>query len=441
MWKILLPVVGVPALLVGGAQGYIWYTTKQDADQLISMLAPFARVTYRSVHASLLGSVGLDDVRITPNDTSDQVDIRAIRIEAPSIITLYTLDSYFSAGRLPPGLAIKVQDLRAGLYSDFIMKMQGTALVSAEEACSLLGRPGPEQLEAMGYNEFRTNLTLSYTYDETNGQLGFTLAQNTADMFDISLDWRLLARLPDGAMAALQTTPPQLIDAGLTFMDRSLTERRLEFCANQRGQSVTEFVQAQSTAAAAELAAAGISVSPALLDAYARFLDQPEQIELRIIPASPLDLSELALYQPADLPRLLNLQVNVNNQPVDDLRITFKQPPPSPAAVADTASPNSTNSTANSASTTAPATEPAVNATAVAPSAGRSQRAFHPTPVTDLGSYVGKTVRITISNGRVYDGKLEEVGTSGIKIRSRLSGGTVTFPVPFERIKEASVLY
>lgn len=425
MWKILLPAIGVPVLLIGAAQGYVWYTTKQNADQLIGMLAPFASVTYRGVHASLLGSVGLNDVRITPNGTSDPVDIRAIRIEAPSIVTLYTLDSYFKQGQLPPGLSIAVRDLRAGLYSDFVMQAQGTALVSDEEACSLLGNPGPEQLEAMGYDEFRADMSLGYTYDEQSGQLNFEMTQDAAEMFVVSVDWRLVANLPGGSLLALQSAPPTLAEAGISFEDQSFIKRQLEFCAAKQGQSLDEFVQAKIAAVDDELAAAGISVSTELLDAYVRFLDRPEQIELRAQPSSPLNLGELALYQPSDLPRLLNLQVSVNGQAVDDLRITFSQPLPSASApVAETET-----------------TDPTVSAAAVAPVATQPQLAFRPTAPTELSAHVGKTVRITISNGRVYEGSLEEVSASGIKVRSRFSGGTATFPVPFERIREASVLY
>ena len=59
MFKILLVIITVPLLVAGGIQGYLWYETKEKAKQFTSMLYPVVGLNYRSVHASILGSVGL----------------------------------------------------------------------------------------------------------------------------------------------------------------------------------------------------------------------------------------------------------------------------------------------------------------------------------------------------------------------------------------------
>ena len=59
LMTIVVAMLVVLALVAGGIGGYLWYNTKQQVDQLIAMVRPFATVSYGSITILPVGSVAV----------------------------------------------------------------------------------------------------------------------------------------------------------------------------------------------------------------------------------------------------------------------------------------------------------------------------------------------------------------------------------------------
>jgi hypothetical protein len=64
---------------------------------------------------------------------------------------------------------------------------------------------------------------------------------------------------------------------------------------------------------------------------------------------------------------------------------------------------------------------------------------FHDARIEELVASIGMRVQITGKDGRVHTGTLVSVGKASIKVRKRVSGGTLVFPISKTDIKSAKV--
>lgn len=69
------------------------------------------------------------------------------------------------------------------------------------------------------------------------------------------------------------------------------------------------------------------------------------------------------------------------------------------------------------------------------------QKAFHSTPVGELGRHVGKMAKIKTANNAQYRGKLDAVAKDVVTITIRKPGGSATLSLRSNEITEAQVLY
>jgi hypothetical protein len=78
-------------LIAGGIWGYLWYSTKQQVDQIAAMAKPFADISYGGIEVSPAGSIGVNRLRILLNVVNDSIAIGSIRLNAPNILALLNI--------------------------------------------------------------------------------------------------------------------------------------------------------------------------------------------------------------------------------------------------------------------------------------------------------------------------------------------------------------
>ena len=438
MLKMLLVIFTVPLLLVGGLQGYLWYETKEKAKQLTSMLYPIVGLNYRSIHASILGSVGLNNVSVTPAGSNDTFNIDSIRINSSDILDLYKIKSKLEAGEIPESLSLSFNGFRASLYSDFMLQSTSSSLFGPfdSQGCGDIKFIGPEQLEAMGYTKLEGDIWIGYEFNAASESLKIQVRYEFQDMMAIFMEV-VFAANQSPSLVALQSESPKLSYAKLTLEDQSYQDRKKQYCAEQSNITPEKFIVAHVDRLQQSLSSSGISVNPELIEGYKRFLQQPGQINISTNPDFPLNLAQLQFYKPGDLVKLLNLQVQINDTPVNNLAIDFT----SPRTTISDSDPKMAVSQQIPHMSAAEQTTLATETASVAIKATVPRQVFNPTPVSELSRHLGKTARIKITNGRLYQGKINDVTDESLNIITRLSGGTATFYVPFDRIAEVSVLY
>jgi hypothetical protein len=118
MHKLKIALIALPIaliLIVGALWVYLWYSTKQQVDQIVAAAKPFADISYRDISISPAGSVGVNRAQIIINALNDSVRIGSIRLQAPNLLALLDIRRELSAGRLPSALALVLKQVEVSL--------------------------------------------------------------------------------------------------------------------------------------------------------------------------------------------------------------------------------------------------------------------------------------------------------------------------------------
>ena len=129
------------------------------------------------------------------------------------------------------------------------------------------------------------------------------------DMYAMQIDLTL-----DGIMTpdslARGTFRPRMIDGRIEYEDDSLIDRTLKMCQRE-GLSEQEVIAAELDAFRAAGMQVGIALNEYVMDPYEKFLSGGSTFILAARPTKPVNLSQINLYKPTDVPALLNLSAEV----------------------------------------------------------------------------------------------------------------------------------
>ena len=62
----LLAVVALLAVLYGGFKGYVYYQVSSELDRMITMVRPFADISYGGISSGLDGTLAVEQIQVSP---------------------------------------------------------------------------------------------------------------------------------------------------------------------------------------------------------------------------------------------------------------------------------------------------------------------------------------------------------------------------------------
>lgn len=426
-------VVLVVVLLLGAtAAGYLWYATKQQVDQIVTMAKPFADISYGGIDVSPAGSVGVNRLRIMPDVADEPITIGSIRLEAPHFVALLHTRWQLSRNQLPKALALSLQDVELPLGVGLAGARSAPAATSSPFAnLEALGCGPSEAFRAaewreMGYDRFAGSLGIGYRVDPGDNALNLQMDSSARGWATLELDVRLALTQSPQSLMEMAVFTPRLAGLNLVLRDDGFNQRRNNYCATKAGKSIPEYLADHVRRVVERLRASGINPGPGLIDAYQRYQTQGGVLTITAAPPAPVNLAELHEYAPADLVRLLGLTLKVNESAVADLTVDWDaakftkalgiEPEPEPE----------------------PETDSALSAP---PAPVVVQKTYHPTPVGELGRHIGKIAKLRTRTGAQYRGQLDDIAEGFVRITVRQSGGSVTLSLRAGEITAAEVLY
>jgi hypothetical protein len=430
--NIALVILIVITLIGGGAMGYLWYSTKQQVDQIVAAAKPFAEISYGGIAVSPTGSVGVNQLQIMPNFVNDAVSIGAIRINAPNLLALFKIRWQLSQNQLPGALSISFQEvelpLAGGLLGDKAANSaaQRSPLDHLDAlGCGPITTFGGAELQEMGYNRFIGNGEVGYRLDAAHNLLEWRIDSNTRDWMTLNLDIGFAMPAPPTTLmdlAALAT--PKLAKLKIVIRDDGFNQRRNNYCAAKAGKPINDYLADHVRLVVERLRANGINPGPGLIAAYLLYLREGGELTLAATPAAAINPAELLDYKPADVIKLLGLTLKVNNTAITDLTVDWDA---AKVAKALGAEPESVEEDA-------PA--PVVLEKPVI-----IQKSFHSILVSDLGQHIGKVVKLKTNTGVNYRGQVDAMVEGIVRITIRKSGGSMTLSLRAGEITSAEVLY
>jgi hypothetical protein len=307
------------ALIIGGsayfgAKFYLHYRVSSGLDDALVMAAPIADIQYNGVSSTMSGELSIDGITVRMSGFDDPLYIDKLTLITPGFFYLLKLDELGQSGadlEIPDTLGFAVEGVRASSSADYVRKLysmglEQSAAADADAAAAVCaGKYGfaPETLQQLGYDDLIMGLRIAYRQDDRS--LFVDASADVEDMYELEMTVKLADRLTPELLTS-GTYRPRMIEGRLEYLDQSLNERTAELCA-RTGLSDGEIQLAHIDALLASGLENGIEFDDYVIGPYKEFLAGKSSFILTAKPSEPINLSQIGLYKPSDVPALLNL--------------------------------------------------------------------------------------------------------------------------------------
>lgn len=301
-----------------GAKFYLHHSVSSGLDDALLMASPFADIQYTGVSSTMSGELSIDGIKIRMSGFDDPLYIDKLSIITPGFFFLLKLNELGQSGpdfEIPDTFGFSADGMRASTSADYIRKiydmgMEQTDANDLEDAAAVCaGKYGfsPETLRELGYDNLVVSMRIAYRQDDKN--LFVDVNADVEDMYGVDMTVELADRLtPEALMRG--NYRPRLSEGRLEYVDYSLNSRTAKLCA-QEGLSDNEIQMAQLDAFSASGLDNGIEFDEYVVEPYKEFLNGKSTFIITAKPSEPINLSQIDLYKPSDVPALLNLSGEV----------------------------------------------------------------------------------------------------------------------------------
>lgn len=459
-------------LLVAAAYGIYWYKVKTSIDDFVKQVAPFAAVSYHSIYAHPDGTIGVDQLEVTPSGGYESFTAATLRIRPGS--PMYWL----TGGEEPPeSLVVSLGKLEQGMESGFFKMLQEQMDQQREAdplyvspsalACGKVRQFDVSVLRKMGYRSLLMDLDLRYSGNQSTRKLNFSVQANVADVGEMSFDMRISAD-PEQLRNPMQASGTARLEKfELNYADKGYNKRQAAFCARETGITAKEYRIEHARLYQAWLAASGINIPDSWFQAYQDLQADGARLTLALNPIGGFGAGDMMMAQdPVYLIEKANPAVVVNGKPLPLDGINWlellEQMARAGSATAVARGQEQVEQAQTDMLISQPVAESVVPQAAtpvkdgqveaveqevaevVAPAPRRirnqvEQKSFKLTPKDQLNRHLGAQVRIYTYFGRDVSGKLIHVNEEGIRVSQRMAQGMAEFPLEYARIQEVEV--
>ncbi len=316
-WFLSIAVLAVVAYL--GAKAYLHHKVGDTVDNAVVMASPWVDIDYQGISSTLSGELTVNGVTAKVSGFRDPITIDRIGITTSSFLSLLALSDTLSfsepgAPEFPDKVGFLIEGMRIAADSDLYRKgyefrvgMLGVA--DAElPAAQCVGKYGfsPAALKNLGYDE--QVISTAVTLNNSASRFSMEVGAGSKDMWEwdleVVMDGDLTAGLSQGTAYR-----PALRSMKLEIKDASLNRRVDEYCVDL-GLTKEETAQARLDALAYFGDAMGIVFDELIIAPYLDFTGGKSTFVITAEPSNPLQLSQISLYNPKDVPALLNLNAS-----------------------------------------------------------------------------------------------------------------------------------
>jgi hypothetical protein len=236
-------------------------------------------------------------------------------LETPGFFFLLGFGGNDQDFEMPERFGVELRGLRAATDADYLQTLdelgraqRGKPDLTQAEMCKSADGLTPAALKSVGYSELVMDLRFAFRRADQDLELEFAL--HTNDMYDVDFTAKL-ADLADPS-ALVSGTRPKLIEARMDYVDRSFHSRLMKHCTEVHGVSVDEMIAAQLAELQTVARDNGMELDSMILEPYTEFISGKQRFTITAQPPRPIDLTQLGLYKPSDVPNLLNLMAEAH---------------------------------------------------------------------------------------------------------------------------------
>lgn len=378
-------------------KGAVWWLADQRLSEVRSAVEELGVIDRGEIRSGVEGTLVLGDGSYQDFRLTRPVEFDRLMFNAGSPLGLLT--ALMNPADLPGRWSLQAENLRLILDANMFRNW----VTAAGDMTPALFAPvcGPDHRQHLGSGDL-LRLGISGVSGEalviqrTDGLYGELTTVNAGS---VEVDWPGARINPlDPAGLAGSTTSSMMV----TLRDGGLMRRIAAYCARESGVETEEWTSIVMDAFSDALRARGFGASDQLLALYRQWLTEGGELSLELDPSAPV--WGVPVRENDDTENAA-LNVRYNRSQVPDVYLQRVEPalPEQPEAVLEPVAPGE---------------------------AGTDIVAgWNPVDKENAESWIGRTVRVTLENGNVVEGRLVSVDDSRMDVARLMDGGEVTYPV------------
>jgi hypothetical protein len=402
----------------------LWLSVRSIMTDATDRMSSAMVIRYGGITSSFDGRVGLEKVDISIPAMRDSLRIEHAELKFDGLGELLRFKERLAEGKFPEKMAVSLKGLALDVHGPFMQQLHDTPAersvftAMSEVVCGKVRTIGTAELLDMGYRTFETDGEFSYHFQPGAQQLTFNLNSDTRDVGELRMSVAVanMSEKPGDLLA----NPPRVQRLTVEIGDNQYQRKVQDYCSGKQGMDRTTYLQAAVGQFDKVFRSQRIALDQPVLDAYARYLDDPQSLRLEFSPSEGLIWDGLQFYEADGVLALLRPVLLVNQQVVEPLGFAWVDPNKSSATaivqVADDSAPDTL---------------------AVARLHGREEFVS----VASLADHVGKRLRFITHDGMYYQGVLTKVGNNKAYISIQAGNGSAQMSLRLEKIDQVKVRF
>lgn len=400
MKRLLTFLIVIALVIVAGFKAAVWWFANERMAEARTGLEAWGVLDRGTIGSGLDGRLFLSDSSWQDFRLTRPLEIGKLEFDAGSPLDLIT--TLVDPGSMPARWTIQAEGLglmlEATMFRNWVTAEGETG--EGEPALFVLScapdsrqQLGSGDLMRMGITGIRGEALLRQTPEGLHGEL------STAGTGSIDVDWpgaRLDLTVPD---RLLSSSPGAMT---VTIRDGGLMRKVAAYCARENGLQPQQWAGQAAQAMQRGFQARGLVASDQLIALYRQWLMEGGELTLKLEPGQSF-LGIPAHAADADGSALADWAVLYNGARVPGV---YLQEQPAPVVVEEP-------------SGSGPAAE----------ELDPGEPGWHRDAVDNAGNWVGRQVRVTLSNDNVVEGRLVSVTDRELEVARVVAGGEVAYPM------------
>lgn len=402
----------------------LWLSVRSIMTDAADRMSSVMVIRYGGITSSFDGRVGLERIEITVPAMRDSLRIEHAELKFDGLGELLRFKERLAEGKFPERMAVSLKGLALDVHGPFMQQLYDTPAersvftAMSEVVCGKVRTIGTVELLDMGYRTFETDGEFSYHFQPGAQQLTFNLTSDTREMGElrVALAVANMSEKPGDLLA----NPPRVQRITVEIGDNQYQRKVQDYCSGKQGVDRETYLQAAVQQFDKIFRSQRIALDQPVLDAYARYLGDPQSLRIELNPSEGLVWDGLQFYEADGVLTLLRPVVLVNQQVVEPLGFTWIDPNKrSEGDIAQVAN------------------DMASDTLAVATLPGQEEFVS----VVSLADHVGKRLRFITHDGMYYQGVLTGVDNDKAYISIQAGNGSAQMSLRLEKIDQVKVRF
>jgi len=311
-----------------GTKGYIYYNSKTALDKLIQAASPIVQIDYADIGSELTGAIFINNVRITPTGTNDEVTIERVSVSGNGFKFLLNLAGGFSSSEFPAQLNVGFDRLEAPVSISFLSDLASSLSKGKDgikiETCSIPGILNATGLSELNLNAITINGSLGYIYDKDLNQAEVLVKYDLAGIESMLLNLRVSEITTQSMLGSGKLPVIEQLHLVKQY-DPAYVKLITTHCATETSQSTAVFIDDLFTQSDEYyINSLGFIPGPGLSELFKQLVTNAGTVDIRATPSSEITPALLKAYRPEDLVDLFGVTANYNGTPVKDLSFSMQ---------------------------------------------------------------------------------------------------------------------